>query len=85
MTLDQTAELQFDNERQHRVIVLVCHEGTESLHQGDVTLDGTTKQSLDGSGLTAAQQKELCDSGGASFGGISGHGTNSVDVTPDAP
>ncbi|MEA2217750.1 MAG: serine-aspartate repeat-containing protein [Solirubrobacteraceae bacterium] len=59
--------------RQHRVVVLVCHEGTDTLFSRDVTVNGVTKQSLDAGSLTNAQQKALCDAGGASFGDISGH------------
>ncbi len=59
--------------RQHRVVVLVCHEGTDTLFSRDVTVDGVTKQSLAAGALTGAQQKALCDTGGASFGDISGH------------
>ena len=63
----------FVDPRQHRVVVLVCHEGTDTLFSRDVTVDGVTKQSRAAGSLTAAQQKELCDAGGASFGDISGH------------
>jgi hypothetical protein len=59
--------------RKHRVVVLVCHEGTDTLYSRDVTVGGVTKQSLGAGPLTAAQQKALCDTGGASFGDISGH------------
>lgn len=69
------------NARQHKIIVITCHEGTNSLVSSDVTIDGTTKQTLGSapSGLTAAQ---LCGLGGASFGGIGPHGnkTATIDV-----
>jgi hypothetical protein len=59
--------------RKHRVVVLVCHEGTDTLAARDVTVGGVTKQSIGAGSLTAAQQKALCDTGGAAFGDISGH------------
>jgi hypothetical protein len=65
--------------RKHRVVVLVCHEGTDTLHSRDVTVGGVRKQSLSGTGLTAAEQKALCDLGGASFGNL---GT-AADPKPD--
>ncbi len=61
------------NPRKHRIVVLVCHEGTDTLFSRDVTIDGETKQSLAPGNLTDAQQKALCDAGGASYGDISGH------------
>jgi hypothetical protein len=68
-----TVPVSFTDPRQHRVVVLVCHEGTDTLYSRDVTVGGVTKQSRSGAGLTDAQQKALCDAGGASFGNISGH------------
>lgn len=62
------------NPRTHRIIVLTCHEGSDTLVSSDVTFDGSTKSSIDGTGLTAEQQKALCDLGGATFGDLSGHG-----------
>ena len=78
-----TVEVTFVNERQHRVVVLVCHEGTDTLLSRGVTVDSVTKQSVSAAdlGLNAAQEKALCDTGGASFGDISGHGN--VDATVD--
>jgi hypothetical protein len=75
----------FVDDRQHRVVVLVCHEGTDTLLSRGVKVGSTTKQSLPPTGLTNAQQKALCDTGGASFGDISGHGkvTAEVDLAPD--
>jgi uncharacterized surface anchored protein len=58
--------------RKDRVIVLVCSEGTDTLNSRDVTVDGVKKQSLTGAGKTAAEQKALCDVGGASYGDIPG-------------
>jgi hypothetical protein len=68
-----TVPVSFTDNRRHRVVVLVCHEGTDTLLSRDVTVNGVTKQSLSSVGLTDAQQKTLCDAGGASFGDISGH------------
>ena len=55
----------------HRVIVLVCHEDTNTLVASNVTNGSETKTSLSGSGLTAAQQADLCGLGGARFTGKS--------------
>jgi hypothetical protein len=68
-----TVPVSFVDARKHRVVVLVCHEGTDTLLSRDVTVNGVTKQSRSGTGLTDAQQKALCDTGGASFGDVSGH------------
>ena len=78
-----------ENPRTHRVIVLVCHEGTDELDSFDVDLGASTKQSISGvpssvSGKTpAVTEKELCDLGGASFGGLD-HGDEDVKVHIDA-
>jgi uncharacterized surface anchored protein len=79
-----TVPVSFVDERQHRVVVLVCHEGTDTLFSRDVTVGTETKQSLAPGALSGAQQKALCDTGGASFGNISGHGsvTAEVDLGP---
>jgi hypothetical protein len=78
-----TITLTFVNPRLHRVIVIVCHEGTNTLHSSNVTLDdgsteGDTKASLSSppGGLTEAQ---LCSLGGATFGGF-GHGDQDLTV-----
>jgi uncharacterized surface anchored protein len=68
-----TVPVSFVDDRRHRVVVLVCHEGTNTLFSRDVTVGGVTKQSLSNAGLTDAQQAALCNAGGASFGDISGH------------
>lgn len=70
----------FVDERKHRVVVIVCHEGTDTLFSRDVTVNGVTKQSVAKGSLTDAQEKALCDTGGASFGDISGHGHVNPDV-----
>ena len=76
----QTVPLSLVDPRLHRVIVLACHEFTDSLFSVDV-VSGTTKQSigavpaaLAAKGVTA---KDLCDLGGASFGGL-GHGDRNL-------
>ena len=69
-----TVPVSFVDARKHRVVVLVCHEGTDTLFSRDVTVGSVTKQSLAPGSLSGAQQKALCDAGGASFGDISGHG-----------
>ena len=75
-----TVSESFVNERKHRVVVVVCHEGTDTLFSRDVTVDGVTKQSLAAGSLDGAQQKALCDTGGASFGRIAGHGKVGAEV-----
>ncbi|MDX6220100.1 MAG: hypothetical protein QOJ48_1781 [Frankiales bacterium] len=73
----QTKNLTFVDPRTHKVIVIVCHEGTNTLDSSPVTLGGTTKSSLSSAGsLTEAQ---LCGLGGATFGGLE-HGTTSASV-----
>jgi hypothetical protein len=63
-----TVELTFTDPRSHKVIVITCHEGTDTLAASDVTVDGVTKSSLTAApaGITEA---ELCNLGGAAFGG----------------
>ena len=79
-----TVPVSFVDNRKHRVIVLVCHEGTDTLHSSDVTIDSVTKQSLSGTGLTGAEQAALCNTGGARFGDISGHGDVNALIEPGA-
>ena len=71
-----------ENDRQHRVVVIVCHEGTDTLAPRKVTVDGVEKTSI-GTG-TPAEQKALCDTAGASFGDISGHSSVGVTVETGA-
>ena len=63
-----TVELTFTDPRSHKVIVLTCHEGTDTLLSSEVTIDGVTKSTLAAppAGMTEA---ELCNLGGAAFGG----------------
>ena len=73
----------FIDPRKHRVIVVVCHEGTNTLYSGSVTLGGVTRSSI--SAVPAAlaakgvTEADLCNLGGAQFGGL-GHGTFGVTV-----
>jgi Prealbumin-like fold domain len=64
----ETVELTFTDPRAHKVIVLTCHEGTDTLVSSEVSIDGQIKSSLAAApvGMTAA---ELCNLGGAAFGG----------------
>jgi Prealbumin-like fold domain len=88
VTSGQTVTKTFTNPRKHRVIVLVCHQGSNTLVKSDVSDGTTTKQSLDGTGLTQAQQAQLCGtatgqlgSAGAVFSGLAhGPASFSVDV-----
>ena len=75
----QTITVTFVNPRLHKVIVLVCHEGTNTLHPSSVTLNGETKTSM-ASPPAGFTQQQLCALNGASFGG-KGHGTLSGSVT----
>jgi hypothetical protein len=79
-----TAPVTLVDARKHRVVVLVCHEGTDTLLSRDVTVGSTTKASKGPGSLTDAQQKVLCDTDGANFGDIGGHGTvaPSVNLAP---
>ncbi|MGH2840193.1 MAG: MSCRAMM family protein [Solirubrobacteraceae bacterium] len=82
----QNISLTFTDPRKHRVIVIVCHEGTDTLTTGNVTLDGVgprgsitaVPQALADKGVN---QSDLCSTAtgklagsGAVFGGL-GHGT----------
>ena len=77
----QSLTATFVNARQHKVIVLVCHEGTNTLLPSEVTLTGGgTTTTLPPGTLTADQQAALCGTGGASFSG-QGHGAKTFTVT----
>ena len=76
--------LTFINPRQHVVIVLVCHEGTDTLAPSDVTNGGDSGTTLatPPAGLTEAQ---LCGLGGGRFEHLPhGNKTLVVDVGSDA-
>ncbi len=79
LTAGQTLSRTYVDPRLHKVIVIVCHEGTNDLAPSSVQLGTTTKTSLSGVGLTAQQQADICTLGGATFGGLS-HGNQSVTV-----
>jgi hypothetical protein len=67
------------NPRKHKVVVFVCHQGTNSLTTADVTIDGVKKGTLTTlpSGLDAAT---LCGlTTGASFSGYD-HVTKSASI-----
>jgi Prealbumin-like fold domain len=73
-----TVELTFVDPRSHKVIVITCHEGTDTLAPGEVTVDGVTKSTLTTApaGITEA---ELCNLGGAAFGGKN-HGVHPATI-----
>jgi hypothetical protein len=75
----ETVQCTFFNQQTHNVIVLVCHENSDTLAKSSVTYGSETKDSLSGDGLTADQQAALCNTGGANFGGKS-HGSASLSV-----
>jgi hypothetical protein len=63
------------NPRSHRVITIVCHEGTIALDATDVTKDGgPTKTSINAVPAALAAKgvtvDDLCAIGGATFGGL---------------
>ncbi len=84
ITSGATTSANVSNPRLHRVVVIVCHEGDDTLLARDVVLDGTTKRSIASvpGTLPSATQKDLCDLGGASFGGL-GHGEKSLTAKID--
>ena len=73
-----------NTQQQHEVIVIVCHEDSNTLAASDVTIGTTSSTSLSAppAGITEAQ---LCALGGANFGGLN-HGSTSatIDVGSDA-
>jgi hypothetical protein len=73
-----TISLSFVDPRQHKVIVIVCHQGTNTLHSSSVTIDGVTKQSLSTAPATIPEDT-LCKLGGAQYGGLA-HGAHSGTV-----
>jgi hypothetical protein len=89
ITSNTTTTVNAVNPRLHRVIVLVCHDGTNELDSFNVDLGADTKASISGvpssvSGKTpAVTEAELCALGGASFGGLA-HGDKAVTVHVDS-
>jgi hypothetical protein len=79
----QVVTVNVTNPRTHRVIVIVCHEGTNSLNSSDVVgPDGTTTKTSIATVPSALATKnvteaDLCGIGGASFGGLD-HGDKSL-------
>jgi hypothetical protein len=86
LTAAATVTLPFVNPRQHRVIVIVCHEGTNTLAPSDVTRNDANPKTTIGSvpsGALASKgvtEADLCGIGGASYSGISGHPIDQYDV-----
>lgn len=79
LTAAATVTLNFENPRPHRVIVIVCHEGTNTLAPSDVTRNNADPKTTIGSvpaSLDGVTEADLCGLGGASYGGISGHPTS---------
>jgi hypothetical protein len=77
----QTVNLTFTDPRQHKIIVITCHEGTNTLVGSSVSLNaGTPKTTIvtPPSGIT---EQQLCNLGGASFGGLGHGGGKSLAVT----
>ena len=66
------------NPREHKVIVIVCHTGTNTLAASDVT-DGTTPTTSLSSAPTGMSESDLCSLGGATYAGLS-HGNKSLTV-----
>jgi hypothetical protein len=85
----QTFSFTATDPRQHRYIVLVCHEGTNSLYASTVDPDGdltgTSDQKSSLSSVPSAlatkgvTEADLCGLGGATFGGL-GHSTQSPKI-----
>ena len=75
-----TVEKTIVNDRKHRVVVLVCHEGSDTLYSSDVTIDGGAPEASLATAPGGVNEKELCDLGGASEGDIGGHGHVSADI-----
>src|SRR6266536_294518 len=80
----QNVPLTFTDPRKHRVIVIVCHEGTNDLYSSNVTIGSTTSASIaavpGGAHFTNVTEADLCGIGGASFGGL-GHGSQTATVS----
>lgn len=79
----QTLSFTATNPRLHRVITIVCHEGTDTLDDNSVTFDGQVKTSI--GALPAAlagkiTEADLCTLGGAQFDDKP-HGTFAGSVT----
>ena len=76
----QTQSFTATNPRKHKIIVLVCHEGTNTLAPSAVTRNGgNNRTSLGAGSLTAQQQADLCALTGATYSGL-GHGNQNLTV-----
>lgn len=74
----------FVDNRNHKVIVVVCHEGTDTLDPSSVTLGGSTPTtSLAAADLGAGSPTEaqLCALSGSTYGGLN-HDQQTLQVTP---
>jgi hypothetical protein len=74
----QTVTVNATNPRLHKVIVIVCHQGTNTLLATDVVNGSSTKTSI-GTAPAGITQAQLCALGGASFGNL-GHTDKSLTV-----
>jgi uncharacterized surface anchored protein len=77
----QTVSLTFTDPRQHKIIVITCHEGTDTLIGSSVSLNGGTAKTTITTPPAGITQAQLCNLGGASFGGQSHGGGKTLDVT----
>jgi len=77
----QEVSLSFTNARKHRVIVVVCHEGTNTLASSNVSIGGQAPVSSLAAPPAGVTEAELCGiTTGASFGGLP-HEETSIAVT----
>jgi hypothetical protein len=77
----QTINLTFVDPRQHKVIVITCHEGTDTLIGSSVSLNGGTAKTSIATPPAGITQAQLCNLGGASFGGLGHGGGKTLSVT----
>jgi hypothetical protein len=77
----QTISLTFTNPRLHKIIVIVCHQGTNTLVGSSVDLNGGTPLTSLSSAPTGLTQAQLCGLDGARFGGLGHGGGKTLNVT----
>jgi len=77
----QTVNLTFTDPRQHKVIVITCHQGTNTLVGSSVSLNGGTAKTSISSAPSGLTQAQLCNLGGASFGNLGHGGGKTLEVT----
>jgi hypothetical protein len=77
----QTVSLTFTDPRQHKVIVITCHQGTDTLIGSSVSLNGGAAKTTITAPPAGITQAQLCNLGGASFDGLSHGGGKSLSVT----